>query len=106
MKTLVHIFYLLVFINVIGCKVPTSPDSLYDTKTMDRVGWVDETGNVSNIDHTIYYMFDGKNAFSLGFKHTDYVHFKAEYQEINKHQDHSGRTIYSKCKLLSMKKAN
>ena len=88
-------FYCLV---LNGCE-DNSTDS--ETQIINRCGWVDQAGSVSDVNNQ--YIFErGGDAFSSGFKFNDHVCFKAKVIRDNSNS-HGGKTYW--CELISMRNA-
>lgn len=103
MKTLLYCFVLLQGFLFLSCEDPTSSTS--DIKTLNRTGIVELSGDVTGGNgFKDFFLFEGKNAFSFGFKTSDNVQFKAEYYSYQKFQNSRGGYTYSGIKLISMKK--
>ena len=97
MKSVFILFFLLQCCLFLACEDPASSGS--DKLKLSGSGVVTESGDVLGYPNS--YHFEGSDAFSFGFKHTDQVSFKAEYYSYNKRKNEQGGSSYT-CTLISM----
>jgi hypothetical protein len=102
MRLLFTVFILLQCFFLLSCEDPSSSDPY--TTTLRRYGLVTQFGCVESNNFKDMFMFEGRDAFSFGFKPFDNVYFEAEHKTSNKRTNTRGGTTYFRCKLLTMKK--